>query len=76
MNNTLIFIITLLIPFVISLSTGEQTALNDMYTEWHPHGWSSSPGCSMNGILCINNRVTGLFVKVLKFINNLIIKGN
>ena len=52
-NNSLIFIITLLIPFVISLSTGEQTALNDMYNEWKPPGWSYPPGCSNSpGIYC------------------------
>ena len=74
MNNSLIFIITLLIPFVISLSTGEQTALNDMYNEWHPSGWSSPPGCNSPGILCYNGYNNGyngtvgfMYVKV-KFI--------
>ena len=64
-NNSLIFIITLLIPFVISLSTSEQTALNDMYNEWHPSGWSNPPNCTSSGIVCNAGYVTEVYVQLL-----------
>ena len=76
MNKLLIFIITLLIPFVISLSTGEQTALNDMYNEWGTTlGWSNPPDCNSPGISCYNGNVIDVYV-TNKFINNLIIKDH